>query len=206
MQDRLDRDFEAKEIRMLAHEDGLSRRLVLYEKAAYLCSNLGTEAGMVQHPSGPSAPLPKLLPEPADDGGDWTPSTRPCIPIRKRTPRVYDAAQKANNARQNLRRGKILKAQTAAKICTSDEPVARPTQAGVQSTIADARAKANVAATGDTRIVGAVADWWSRKRGPPTSDGSSEVGSVKRYRLNCKTTDETQGTTVVSRTDGFGSS
>jgi hypothetical protein len=105
-------------------------------------------------------------------------SNLPHAATRKRSTRVYDDAQRANAVKQNARRSAILKAKTAAK------RNARSTEAGVQGTRAGTGTMVDAAATKDSRIVGAVADWWERKRSaPPESTG---IG-VKRFRLNCKT-------------------
>jgi hypothetical protein len=195
MQARLDRDSEARESRLLAREDARSQRLVYFEKAAFLCGTLGAEAGSTQHLRAAIIPAPKLLPPLVGDDVARNLVTETRGVTRKRAARVYDAAQKANNAKQNLRRGKILKAQTAAKSCNSEDPGKRRTQAGVQHDIADDSAVINGVEAVDNRIVGAVADWWSRKRSPPTSsERCSEVGSVKRFRLNCKTSGVAPGT------------
>jgi hypothetical protein len=175
----LDRDVEARECRAFAREEARTRRIGYFTAASYLCGD-GEAAplrGLVTSYA-PSASS-NVSPAPLDTGvAAVSVSQGPQEATRKRSVRANDDAQRANAIKQNARRSAILKAKTAAKRNAS------ATQPVILGTRAMVGAKVDAVAANDTRIVGAVADWWDRKR--KIAD-CPEGNEVERRRLFSKT-------------------
>jgi hypothetical protein len=198
-----DRDSEARECRSMAREEAFTRLNKHRATAAFLCGvglDSGNRTAVMGGTSGaPAAALVKLATHEAVVTTRFTPQAA----TRKRAARDNNEAQRANVAKQNARRGAILRANTAARKCGDGvqtdvhaagraqrrrATVATSSQTPVSDT-AGSTGTVDPAATrtvepDESRIVGAVADWWSRKRKPPASSTGSEV---KRFRLNSKT-------------------
>jgi hypothetical protein len=201
----IDGDTEARECRSMAREEARTRLHGHRIAAAFLCGqdlDDGDVTGDIGSGLGtPAAALLRL----ATHDTVFTACGAPIAVGRKRAARANNEAQRANVAKQNARRGAILKAETAARKgaiqahaseSTADRHIRRRGTAtatdqaqasgstGASGTIHTDTAL--VGATDDTRLVGAVAEWWQRKRKSPESCTGS---GFKRYRLNSKTRD-----------------
>jgi len=203
IQQIFDRDAEARECRSMAREEAFTRLLGHRSTAAFLCGD-GLDCGTGGRVRGGNLNVRAVVPvKLATQEAVLTTSLAPQAATRKRTASINTEAQRANVTKQNARRGAILRAETAARKCCdatlagTQAPRNSQRQRRTEATVLQTPGSGASGSNGDvnpdlgkafepdeSRIVGAVADWWSRKRKPP---GSSTGSEVKRYRLNSKT-------------------